>query len=65
MVKDSGTGFRKEDLKTKRGLGLIGMEERVRLVGGKFAVQSRPGEGTRLEVQIPLGPKALLPPPAQ
>jgi Signal transduction histidine kinase len=36
IVKDSGTGFRREDLKNKRGLGLIGMEERVRLVGGSF-----------------------------
>jgi two-component system CheB/CheR fusion protein len=61
-VRDSGTGFRREDLKSKRGLGLIGMEERVRLVGGKFAIESRPGEGTRVEVQIPLGSLKALPP---
>jgi signal transduction histidine kinase len=65
-VKDSGTGFRREDLKSKRGLGLIGMEERVRLVGGKLAIESRPGEGTRVKIQIPLGSmKALAPPTSQ
>ena len=38
----------------KMGLGLISMRERVRLVGGTFSVRSRPFEGTRIEVQVPL-----------
>lgn len=35
-------------------LGLISMHERVRLVGGEIAVKSQPGEGTCIEVRVPL-----------
>lgn len=41
-------------------LGLLGMQERVRLVNGTFAIESIPGRGTRIRVQIPL----RAPPPA-
>ena len=35
-------------------LGLVGMRERVRLVHGKITIQSRQGEGTKIEVRVPL-----------
>ncbi|HUS05077.1 MAG TPA: CheR family methyltransferase, partial [Bryobacteraceae bacterium] len=54
-VKDAGTGFNRDDLKRRHGLGLLGMQERVRLVGGELSIDSHPGEGTRVEVQVPLG----------
>ena len=36
------------------GLGLLGMEERVRRLGGVFTLDSEPGRGTRLSVELPL-----------
>jgi len=38
-------------------LGLIGMQERVRLVNGQFAIDSAPRRGTTVPVQIPLSPE--------
>ena len=55
---DDGRGFDAErlrnDTEARRGLGLFGMDERVRVLGGSLDLQSAPGRGTRLTVQIPL-----------
>ncbi|MBI3470108.1 MAG: MCP four helix bundle domain-containing protein, partial [Candidatus Solibacter usitatus] len=51
VVQDDGIGF---DAARVRGLGLIGMEERVRHLGGTFQVESEPGRGTLLKVELPL-----------
>jgi signal transduction histidine kinase len=53
-IADDGAGFDPAGAKAKGGLGLISMEERVRLGGGSLSVDSRPGEGTRLKVRMPL-----------
>jgi signal transduction histidine kinase len=50
-VQDDGCGF---DAARVRGLGLLGMEERVRHLGGDFSVDSNPGRGTRLNIRLPL-----------
>jgi signal transduction histidine kinase len=50
-VVDDGQGF---DSAHVRGLGLMGMEERVTHLGGSFVVQSEPSHGTRLRIEIPL-----------
>jgi len=50
-VEDDGHGF---DARRVRGLGLVGMEERVTHLGGAFEVLSRPGAGTKVEVELPL-----------
>ncbi len=50
-VRDDGRGF---DAGQTRGLGLVGMEERVRHLGGKFRVESRPGQGTSISIELPL-----------
>jgi PAS domain S-box-containing protein len=52
-IADSGSGFDGEQIKA--GLGLVSMEERVRLLGGSFRITTRPRLGTRLEVRIPIG----------
>ncbi len=54
-VEDDGEGFNPEEAKGRDRWGLIGMEERARLLGGRFLLRSRPGEGTRIEVRIPRG----------
>ena len=56
-IEDTGDGFDLKEVKGKGGLGLISMEERVRLVGGKFTIKSHPGEGTTVEVFVPLKAK--------
>jgi signal transduction histidine kinase len=53
-VKDSGVGFDVEEGKRNRGLGLVSMQERVHLVHGRFAVESKPGIGTSILVVVPL-----------
>src|SRR5579884_726528 len=50
-VQDDGAGF---DTRWVRGLGLLGMEERVRHVGGRFAIDSQPGRGTALRADLPI-----------
>jgi signal transduction histidine kinase len=50
-IEDDGTGF---DPSRARGLGLIGMSERVSQLGGVLKVDSDPARGTRLRVDLPL-----------
>ena len=52
-VIDDGRGF--HSVSTRTGVGLVGMGERVEGLGGKFEVSSRPGEGTKVTVKVPLG----------
>ncbi len=56
IVEDDGQGFDMAVVKEKGDgcLGLVGMEERVNLLGGSFVVESIPGEGTTIRVRIPL-----------
>ena len=57
-IKDAGDGFDLNDIKGKGGgLGLISIEERVRLVNGKFTINSQPGNGTIVQVHVPLKTK--------
>ena len=54
-IEDDGRGFTRQDRHNiQRGLGLVSMGERVRLVEGTLTVTSDPGRGTRLAVSIPL-----------
>jgi len=53
-IADDGCGFNAESVKGQGGLGLIGMEERARLVHGKLTITSRAGIGTRIALQVPL-----------
>jgi two-component system sensor histidine kinase UhpB len=50
-VRDDGRGF--ETHRTGDGLGLGGMAERARLVGGELTIESRPGSGTELCLRVP------------
>lgn len=57
-IEDDGLGFDVVELSltpdSGRGLGLIGMQERIELIGGTFDIDSAPGEGTRIHIQVPL-----------
>jgi signal transduction histidine kinase len=50
-VRDDGRGF--ETGRSTRGLGLGGMAERARLVGGELTIESQPGAGTELCLKVP------------
>lgn len=56
-IEDNGIGFDVKDrIKSaarEKRMGLCGMEERVRLLGGRFSIRSIPGEGTRISVTVP------------
>ena len=49
-IEDSGAGFDPVKGRAEAGLGLVSMEERVRLVQGKLRVKSKPGEDTVITV---------------
>jgi signal transduction histidine kinase len=55
-VQDDGTGF---DRTEERGMGLLGMQERVERLGGRFEVNSAAGKGTLLTVSLPLARPAI------
>jgi signal transduction histidine kinase len=57
-VVDDGIGFNSALV---RGLGLLGMEERVTHLGGVFHVESEPMRGTKIKVELPLTTAALEP----
>jgi PAS domain S-box-containing protein len=55
-IKDDGKSFKVERTLNARGskqLGLLGMRERVEMVGGTFGVESAPGRGTTVRVELP------------
>ena len=57
-IADAGLGFDARDTQNRRsGLGVVGMQERVRLVGGRFSLTSHPDGGTVVDAWVPL-PKA-------
>lgn len=53
VIVDDGQGFNLADVADNR-FGLVGLQERVKLLNGRFHLESSPGAGTRLEVTIPL-----------
>jgi signal transduction histidine kinase len=54
LVEDKGKGFRVSELDAKKSAGLSGMRERVLLLDGKLDLDSSPGQGTRISVDLPL-----------
>jgi signal transduction histidine kinase len=54
-VRDNGVGIEQLELARVRGLGLLGMHERAIAAGLRLEVQSQPGQGTAVTVEIPLG----------
>jgi PAS domain S-box-containing protein len=53
-ISDSGKGFDMESARSRGGLGLLSMRERLRLVGGELSIDSQPSRGTRITVAVPL-----------
>jgi signal transduction histidine kinase len=51
IIQDDGQGF---DVRQMKGVGLLGIQERVARLGGKASVHSKPGDGTVLSVELSL-----------
>lgn len=63
-IKDDGKGFEADRMWRGRQsghLGMLGMRERVEMIGGKLEVESAPGQGTAIQVQIPVRNHGLKP----
>jgi signal transduction histidine kinase len=54
IVKDDGQGFATEVVGKGRGFGLLGMRERVLALGGTLHIDSAPGKGTSVAIELPL-----------
>jgi two-component system sensor histidine kinase UhpB len=57
MVADNGSGFKVKEVladPTRRGLGLMAMKERGRMMGGTLEIRSEEGKGTRITLIIPV-----------
>jgi signal transduction histidine kinase len=55
-VSDNGKSFQAEKMlkeKNPKRLGLIGMRERLEMIGGTLAIESSPGKGTLVRAEIP------------
>jgi signal transduction histidine kinase len=55
MIRDNGVGLNEGNRNADGGTGLRSMRERADLLGGKVEVASRPGSGTTMILQLPLG----------
>jgi signal transduction histidine kinase len=55
-IIDDGRGFQPE---RTRGMGILGMEERVRQLGGELTIRSTPGKGTTVHAELPIDDKGL------
>jgi len=53
-IRDNGAGFDARSVQGNGGLGLISMQERVRLVNGEFSLKTRPGHGVLIAIRVPL-----------
>jgi signal transduction histidine kinase len=57
-VHDSGIGFEPKEAIKGQGLGLISMQERLKLVDGHLSLDSKPQQGTTIHARVPLNPRA-------
>ncbi len=56
-IRDNGRGISDTRQVNRKSLGLLGMKERAAIVGGTFKISSKAGNGTLVEVEIPVEPK--------
>jgi PAS domain S-box-containing protein len=54
-ISDAGTGFDRTAARESSGLGLISMEERLKVLKGTFSIDSQPNRGTTIHARVPLG----------
>ena len=64
LIRDQGKGFDVAAARTSRGIGLISMEERIKLFDGDLWIESQPGRGTTIHARVRVSAvRAAEPPP--
>ena len=58
-VSDFGSGFDKEAAKASRGVGLISMHERLKILNGTLSIESQPKRGTTIHAFVPIKPGGI------
>ena len=53
LIRDEGRGFGDES-RSGAGLGLLGMQERAAMMGGRLSIESQKGKGTSVRVELPV-----------
>jgi len=53
-VSDNGRGITAEELGHQHSLGLLGMRERVQSVHGRLVLHGQPGQGTTVQIVVPI-----------
>ena len=53
-IEDNGIGFKEDNIKNKKTLGLLGMKERVSLINGTYIINGNTGLGTSVFITVPL-----------
>ena len=53
-ITDDGSGFDQAAARSRRGLGLLSLDERARLVGGRLTIDTKPQRGTELRIVVPI-----------
>ena len=61
LVRDAGNGFDPEHALMERGLGLISMKERLKLVGGELSIESQPRRGTTIRARVQYARRVVAP----
>jgi signal transduction histidine kinase len=62
LLQDDGVGFASDQVmhpEAPRGLGLLGIQERLGALGGTLNIISAPGQGTTLQITIPIEPREV------
>jgi signal transduction histidine kinase len=54
IIRDDGRGFDLSEARSQGGLGLMSLDERVRLAGGRLTIDTEPQRGTKIRVLVPL-----------
>jgi len=55
-IRDDGSGFSSKNPRKPNSYGLVGLRERASLLGGQASIISAPGQGTQIEVRLPVAP---------
>ena len=54
FIEDNGVGFKDNEIKNKKTLGLLGMKERIQLISGNYEINGNAGKGTSVIITVPL-----------
>ena len=60
VVEDNGRGFEEENTQQKDGIGISQIKARIQMMGGKLDIESKPGKGTKVTVQLPIVERVVI-----